>query len=161
MDKRRTLSRIIRTMLIILVLAFAYVLLRSLAGPSVTPQSNANFDSVQIGQTALRRVKRHRLWVTRLTTQHIRQFNELSDYVEKPSSGCNPSIPLCVIKAQASNGLDLVYSSAAPPQLSNDIPWYGGFIDPVSNGVFDLFGRAYKDVQSIDQRTALDLFKHD
>lgn len=157
MNKRFVLSRIIRAMLMLLGMAFLFVLFRSLGGPTVTPNSTATFDSVVVGQTALRRLGQQRVWVTRLSNLQIRQVKTLNPLVIDAQQGCQPSVSLCVIIAESSrSGIDLVYSRAAPAQLLKDSPWYGGFVDPSSGGVFDILGRAYKGARSNDQRASLE-----
>lgn len=159
MNKRFVLGRLIRGMLVLLGLAFAFVLFRSLSGPSLTSSSNGAFDNVLIGQTALRRLAKQRVWVTRLDELQRRQAGQLSGLVVDAQAGCSPSSQLCVIKAQSSrSGIDLVYLREAPEQLPSDIVWHGGFVDPASGGVFDFLGRAYKGVRSNDDRASLELF---
>jgi hypothetical protein len=145
-------------MLILLALGFAFILLRSLSGPSYTSISNAAFDNVVIGQTALRRLGSERVWVTRLSQSHVRQAADLNSLVVNPEAGCKRSQVLCVISAKASrSGIDIVYLNDVPAQLPSGIDWHGGFVDPSSGGVFDFLGRAYKDAKSNDNRDSLDL----
>jgi len=159
MNKRVVLSRAIRGMLIVLCLAFLFVLFRSLSGPSITASTANVFDNVVIGQTALRRVDRQRVWATRLSDSQRRQAIELNALVLDAEKGCDSSKALCLIHAQSSRpGIELVYLNEAPDQLPSNIAWYGGFVDPVSGGVFDFMGRAYKDVGSNDDRESLELF---
>ncbi len=158
MNKRVVLSRIIRAMLSVLAIAFLFILFRSLGGPPLASSSNTAFDNVVIGQTALRRLGRQRVWVTRLSASQVRQADELSSFVIDPQSGCAPSTSLCVIAAQSSRpGIEIVYSHTIPDKLASNIPWYGGYVDPVSGGIFDVLGRAYNSVKSNDKRVALDL----
>ena len=51
-------------------------------------------------------------------------------------------------------GLDLSYTLKAPPQIPEEVPWEGGFVDPSSGSVFDLLGRSYS-VTNDDGRTSL------
>lgn len=157
MDKRVVLSRIIRAMLTLLVLAFLYILFRSLSGPSLSSNTGGVFDNVVIGQTALRRISAQRVWVTRLSKSQVRERAQLDEFVIDATSGCKPEGTLCVVAAESSrSGIDIVYTSTAPAQLPRGLPWYGGFVDPVSGGVFDLFGRALKGINSNEQRDSLE-----
>ena len=143
------------------VLAFVLVLFRSLGGPSLTPTSNATFDNVVIGQTALRRLGSERVWVTRLSQSHARQAQDLDDLVSKPSAGCDPSKTLCVISANSSrSGIDLVYLDEVPAQLPAGIAWHGGFVDPANGMVFDFLGRAYKAVRPSSEVDSLNVVNH-
>ena len=158
MDRRAILSRLIRGMLTILGLAFVFILFKSLGGPSLTSNANEAFDNVEIGQTAIRRLANRRVWVTRLSEQQARQAALLEGALINPSAGCKLPLGLCVISAESSrNGIDIVYTQTAPPQLPKGVEWFGGFVDPASGGVFDFLGRAYKGVRSNDRREALEL----
>jgi len=143
-------------MLLLLGLAFLFVLFRSLSGPSLTSSAGDAFDNVVIGQTALRRIGQQRVWVTRLSKSQVRQVRQLNALVVDASAGCKASNTLCVVNAESfRSGIDLVYSADAPSQLASDIAWYGGFVDPTTGGIFDFMGRAYKGVRSTDTRSSL------
>lgn len=162
MNKRFVLGRLIRGMLALLALSFVFILFRSLSGPSLTSNSGGVFDNVVIGQTALRRLGRQRIWVTRLSKSQIRQVSELNALVVDAQAGCKPSLTLCAIAAESSRiGIDLVYVASAPAQLPAGLAWHGGFVDPASGGVFDFMGRAYKGIRSNDQRVSLTLIDTD
>lgn len=156
MNKRLVLGGLIRAMSALFVLAFVFVLFRSLSGPSLTSSSGATFDNVVIGQTALRRLAKERVWVTRLSPSQARQAGELNTLVVDALAGCRPRAVLCVLSAKSSrNGIDLVYVATPPAQLPSGLLWYGGFVDPATGGVFDFLGRAYKAVRSSDERSSL------
>ena len=158
MDKRFILGRIIRAMLLTLLLAFMFVLFRSLSGPSLTSTSNGVLDNVVIGQTALRRLPGQRVWATRLSETQFRQIEAINPFVIEPQAGCNATSAVCVVNAQSLRaGIDIVFVNEAPKQLPRDAVWHGGFIDPVSGGVFDFMGRAYNRVDSQDKRISLDI----
>ena len=161
MDKRRVLWGLIRAMLLALLLAFLFVLFRSLSGPSNTSSSSQSvFDNVVVGQTALRRSGRQRLWATRLSEPQRAQAKKLGEWLVDASAGCAVEQTLCVVLAETQrSGIDLVYSAKAPKQLPQGAPWFGGFVDPSTGGVFDFMGRAYKGVRSDDQRSELDLYR--
>lgn len=158
MNKRIILSRLIRVMLIVLGLAFVFILLRSVSGPALMSNSSATFDDIHAGQTALRRFESKKVWVTRLSKIQIRQATKLSVYMRDASAGCSSSIAICVVSSETSrSGIDVAYSDTAPAQLPRGWPWYGGYVDPVSGAVFDRLGRAYKDIKTSDQRISLDI----
>lgn len=161
MDKRRVLWGLIRAMLLALVLGFLFVLFRSLGGPSNT-SSNAQsvFDNVVAGQTALRRQGKQRFWATRLSEPQRAQAKKLSEWLVDANTGCAIEQVLCIVHAESQRvGIDLVYALKAPNQLPQKAPWFGGFVDPSTGGVFDFMGRAYKDVRSDDQRSELELYR--
>jgi len=158
-DKRKVLGTCIRLMLIILVLAFLFVLFKSLGGPSSTSTNAASvFDSVVIGQTALRREGQERFWATRLSKLQRRQVSEINPWVIDAESGCHPDVVLCIVSALSQrSGIDIVYLANAPSQLPKGAIWHGGFIDPATDAVFDFMGRTYKNVETDDQRISLRL----
>lgn len=157
MNKRIVLGQLIRGMLILLVMSFAFVLLRSLGGPSLTKNTNGTFDNVVIGQTTIRRSGQQRVWVTRLSKLQVRQAKQLETSMVAPNVGCKPSLALCVLAANSQrSGIDIVYLLTAPSQLPKGVDWYGGFVDPATGGVFDFLGRAYKGVRSNDERLSLE-----
>jgi len=161
MDKRTILWRAIRAMLLLLLLGFLFVLFRSLSGPSTTSSNAASvFDNVVTGQTALRRLGSQRLWVTRLSDAQRRQAKELSWWLVDAQQGCALDQALCIVYAESlRSGIDLVYSAKAPAQLPQKAPWFGGFVDPSTGGVFDLMGRAYKDIRSTESRSNLEIYR--
>ena len=156
-DKREVLGACIKAMLATLVLSFLFILFRSLGGPSNTSTNAASvFDSVVVGQTALRREGQERFWATRLNKFQRRQVSEISPWVIDAESGCQPDVVLCVVSALSQrNGIDIVYSTNAPSQLPKGFIWHGGFIDPATGAVFDFMGRAYKNIETDDQRISL------
>lgn len=161
MNKRKVLGQLIRGMLILFVMAFVFVLLRSLGGPSLAKNPNGKFDNVVIGQTAIRRSGQQRVWVTRLSKSQMRQAKQLDGLVVDPNVGCKPSFAVCVLAARSQrSGIDIVYLATAPTQLPTGVDWYGGFVDPATGGVFDFLGRAYKGVRSNDERLSLELIEY-
>lgn len=149
MSRRDVLIRAVKGMFAILALAFLFVLLRSLSGPSVISDPAAAFDDVQIGQTALRRYQGQRVWATRLSKPQRQQAKELDAVVQDPNLGCPASVTICALSAKtARDGIELMFSQAAPPTLKSGLPWFGGFVDPSSGAVYDRLGRWYKDTGS-------------
>lgn len=135
---RQLLSRLVGTMFLLLALAFAFVLLNSLFGAK---KQTAVFADMAIGETALKYIDGERAWVTHLNTNG--GFNAIDDYVVQ-GQGCDKSGQFCVLAAQTqTRGINLIFSAIAPAQLANDAPWFGGFIDPTNNAVYDLLGRQY------------------
>ena len=160
MTKRELLGNTIRSMLVIALFAFVFVLFRSLSGPSLTSQSEVAFDDVQIGETAMRRALGARVWVTRLSPAQRSQLAELSELVVNPNSGCALQSEVCVLSATTQrDGIDVVFSIAHPIQLASDIKWYGGFVDPTNGAVYDRLGRAYKTLRQLNRKDALEVLR--
>jgi len=82
MLSKELLQKLIKTMFCGLFLMVAYILLRSLGGPSrITSTAETSgknlYNDVVIGQTAARRQGSTRVWVTRLSAVHKRQARDL------------------------------------------------------------------------------------
>ena len=145
MNRRQLLLNAVKGMFIVLGLAFAYVLIRSLSGPSLVANPAAVFDDIEYGQTAPRRFQGQKVWATRLTPALRRQADTLKENLLNPDSGCAPDVTLCVVSAKTErDGIEIVYTKNAPKQLSAAIPWFGGFVNPVNGAVYDRLGRAYR-----------------
>lgn len=158
MSKRDLLWQAIKYMFVLVAFAFMFVLFRSLGGPSHTSGSVATYDDVVIGQTALRRNQHQRVWVTRLSDIQRQQLKQLDEFVKQPDAGCHVQMIVCVVKASTSrDGIDVAFSERAPAQLSGQVLWFGGYVDPTTGAVFDRLGRAYKNARSTDERLALEL----
>jgi len=132
-------------MFAILGLAFLFVLLSSLSGPKITQKPAKVFDDVVTGQTALRRYAGTRVWATRLGPRLRKHAQEVAAHVLDPLAGCSVDQELCIINAATDrSGIEIAYTDKAPTQLPAELPWYGGFVDPINGRVFDRLGRAYK-----------------
>ena len=153
---RSNLLTLVKVMFGVLIFSFIYVLASSL-GEMDTPPAQADsemFSNLPIGQTAMRRVAGHRAWLTRPSEQQIRHAISLNAILVDPESGCRTTVDVCILlAATARDGIDLSYSKTAPPQLPMDAGWPGGFVDPTSGAVFDLFGRAYRLGRDSDRQT--------
>ena len=142
---REVLLRIVKTMFAVLLLAFLFVLFRSLSGPSRLTAPETAFDDVEVGETALRRIGSERVWATRLSALHRSQALELSAFVHDPASGCLPTVVVCGLSAKTERaGIEIIFSAEPPPQVPSTLPWLGGFVDPSSGKVYDRLGRAYR-----------------
>ncbi len=149
MNRSPVLLNIVKAMFATLALAFLFVLFSSLSGPDLSSSKVKLFDDIALGQTAIRRYDGERVWVTRLSDPQRKHALELAPNLIDPSAGCSPAVVLCVLSAVTSrSGIEIVYSDKAPAQLPAQIPWYGGFVDPINGRVFDRLGRAYRGVAS-------------
>ena len=127
-------------------LFFLYVLFAgmSVQNPSDEAAESGKFTQVLLGQTVLRRVNGHRVWVSRLSAQQQTVLNLNNPYLVDQITSC-VDLEVCVLSASAArHGLDIVFSKKEPPQLPSKVVWNGGFVDPTSGAVFDLLGRPYR-----------------
>ncbi len=161
---RQRLQRTIKLMFLGLILAFVFVLLRSLSGPSNFTNPKTLFDDVVIGQTAARRLGNQRVWVTRLSDEQRQQAKQLDNFLIDPMAGCDSLKDLCVLAAASNRaGIDITFTTNPPIQLSSKSVWFGGFVDPTTGEVFDRLGRAYKEKSTAnlsDTRTQLTVIDH-
>jgi len=156
LQRRAFLTKAVSRMLIILVLAFWFVLFRSLGtnvssgvGASsnteqTSKQDQAAFANVTLGQTSLLRVRGQRVWVTRLSELQQTQGKQLTPYVLGNDHNCQLENELCVFSvATTRDGIELRFTARVPAQLPANLPWFGGFVDPSNGQLYDLWGRAY------------------
>lgn len=143
------LVKLVRIMFLMLVLAFVFVLLSSLKGPSLTTSVNSPFDDVEIGETTLRRYQGDRVWVTRLSPQLLQALEGVDIFVADHKSGCKPKQPLCVVLAKTQvDGIEIRYSDQRPANISRSTAWAGGFVNPNTLVAFDILGRAYAETNT-------------
>ena len=140
----------------LLLLAFVFVSLKSLSGAESENfrQQGLNVEQLPLGQPTLQLVDGRRLWITRLSDQQSRDAALNKPFlIDDSQSGCSPQQAICALSATAAkHSVDIVFSRTAPPQLSDQVNWRGGFVDPTTGGVFDLLGRPYRLRRASDQQ---------
>ena len=154
-SRRKQLKLLVSGMFGLLVLAFAFVSLRSLSGVESdnSRQQDLSLGQLPLGQPTLRRVDGRRLWITRLSEQQSRDASLNNPFLMDLQSGCQLQQVICAFSATAAkHSLDIAFSQKAPPQLPGQANWLGGFVDPTSGAVFDLFGRPYRLLRESDQQ---------
>jgi len=145
--QRKTLSQLVGTMFALLFAAFLFVLLNSLFGGDQGNVTNKAFSNLEPGQTKLIRFNGQRVWATRLTDRD--RFLKIAAHVEtsfeSKESSCDVNKQFCVVSAATGKrGIELVFSKERPFQLDNDVPWMGGYVNPVTGQSYDLLGRPYR-----------------
>ena len=156
MNKRQVLTKSVASLFFILLITFCWIIFKgatSALNPEVEGKSNSHphnspqhplFEGLQAGQTVLRRHQRQLVWVIAVDEKTQTQGLLLNGFLLDPNSGCNLDQPFCVLKAStAIDGVNVQFTSQEPSQLANKTPWFGGFVDPTSGELYDLFGRAY------------------
>lgn len=147
--KRQRLSFVVRGMLIMLVLGFAFVFFKGISAGHVnelndSAESSATA-SLALGQTALRRIAGQRVWITRISESQRAQATTIAPYLVAAERGCATTEDFCAFSAATDQtGVELSFTELAPVQLSGQTPWFGGFVNPTNGAVYDRFGRAYK-----------------
>ena len=149
---RLLLIRLIKLMFAALLLAFLYVMF---VGVSKAPMSSSSeplagdYASVAPGTSQLVRVAGQPAWVTHVDPVLLTKLFALSDAVGE--GGCLPRLGYCVLNAGTqTQGVLASWTEAPPPQLPNDKPWIGGYVDPTNGHVFDQLGRPYLISNSAD-----------
>ena len=127
------------------VLAFIYITLTGLVGVPEFRQATSDFGNIQANQTVMRNVNGKRAWVTRFGNQLIEKRDLTSKWVKEERGGCDINKAICLFDAATTRqGIEILYIEQKPPQVSNEIPWYGGYVNPLDSSVYDRFGRGYK-----------------
>ena len=157
---RKNLSRIIVLMCAIVVLSFASILLNgTLFFVSTSDQENLSdeyFDGLIVGHPELRRIDQRLVWVTHLSTTQKASLGQLSVAQIRQGQACDIAQDFCVLLAETEqSGINLQYTPAPPAQLPSDLPWFGGFVNPLDGSVYDLLGRPYLYQGSIDALVAI------
>lgn len=143
--QRSLLVKIVAALFSALFIAFLMVLFTSLNSGS---ENNAGeqqneFSDLAAGETGKRRYQRHSVWVTHLSESQKLVLAEPATHLVD-NGGCTVS-QYCLLKAATErDGIEISYSFMRPPQVPSDVPWQGGFVNPLSGAVYDLLGRAYK-----------------
>jgi len=144
--RKQQLKIAVSLMFAVMGLFFLYVLIAGMGAQNShdTAVERGEFTHVLPGQTVLRRVNGHRVWVSRLSAHQQTVLNLNNPYLVDQISSCG-DLEVCVLLASAArHGLDIVFSKKEPPQLPSKVVWNGGFVDPTSGAVFDLMGRPYR-----------------
>lgn len=137
----------------VVILAFASILLNgtffnprmvATSEPSSAAVVNTLFDDIALGESDLRRIDGRISWVSYLSANQISRLNQFTSTQVKIGTGCVVSQAHCVLDAETGRtGINIQYSVNAPPQLPSDLPWLGGFVNPLNGVVYDLLGRPY------------------
>lgn len=164
--QRQLLVRVVQCLVIIPIVLFAYIFFTGLASKSSQNKKPDDAQDLKLsiaeGETQFIKLNKQRHWITHLSKKQKTQLQSLAPFVYplKPNAigPCSLSASLCPIKmATDQTGIELRYSEKAPGFLKPDIPWYGGFVNPSNQAVYDLIGRGYR----INIETSKkNLFKH-
>ena len=140
--KRQILENMVTAMFVVIVLAFVYVLFRSLSSGSES--ETELFQNLPKGETAMRRLEGRRAWVSHLSEQQKQALRDIPEADVLVNTGCSVSANYCIVDAATNRaGIEMVYSSDRPTVMLKSKTWKGGFIDPDSGAIYDLLGRAY------------------
>jgi len=147
--KRQRLGLAVRVMLTLLVLAFLFIFFRGLGDASVSgPDAEEEMSvtlALSLGQTGLRRHEGRRVWVTRISKAQRLEANTIAKHLFSSDEGCAIVSEFCVLNAATDQpGVELSFTEQTPVQVPSQVPWFGGFVNPITGAVYDRFGRAYK-----------------
>ena len=146
---RLWLIRLITVMVVIIVVAFLYILLRGTVGFTTTanPESMEHqmFKDISLGETILRKEAGKLYWVSNFTDEQLTQLMAFSKKIVASQTGCSTDHQLCIVDAQTERaGVHLRYTESVPDQLAAEYPWVGGYVKSNNGAVYDLLGRAYQ-----------------
>ena len=146
MTRRRFLETAIKFMVISGLLVFVFIFLRGLwpVEDGLVEASQQRYEAINPGETKLLRGNAGNVWVTRFDSRTLAAYEVLSQAVEPEPRQCGAQSALCIIPAATDRiGILLRHVTERPAQLDDEIPWQGGFINPATSAVYDLFGRCY------------------
>lgn len=149
-------------MAVLALVIFIFILLNGTLGfnplTDAHQQASKITDEIDPGATQLRRGQGQLNWVSHLNAE---QLTELAGYAAtevRLDSGCSISSQYCVLSAETGQtGIQFRFSESAPPQVPVDLPWSGGFVNPINGAVYDLLGRAYQFQGDVDSMTIIPL----
>ena len=142
--RRQRLWVVICLMGLLLLTMFAYVMVSGI----VLPDRNAGPDRVQdgmaAGEVSLSRLDGRLVWILRFAEADDISRDALSPYVSDAETVfcLTREQEYCYFDARGRNP-DLVirYIEERPDHLPQDIPWFGGFVDPTDGAIYDRLGR--------------------
>jgi hypothetical protein len=142
----------VQTLVAVALAFFAYIYFSGLSSTSSNTTDNNIDQSAQLalkiaqGETQFVKLNGERSWVSHLSKAQKNQLKSLAPFVNSThaTNACTLGSKICTIKmATNKSGIEIRYSEKAPAFLKPNIPWYGGFVDPSNQAVYDLLGRGY------------------
>ena len=107
------------------------------------PDQQKNSIDLTEGETQLISYQGNRVWMTRVSNLQKQQLTMLSSLVHQ-DTGCDVSQETCFVQSETDRqGILLLYLKEKPDVLSKNQEWFGGFLNPATNAVYDLLGRGY------------------
>lgn len=141
--RRQILKRATITCLLLIVFVFLYVIFQGLLWSPNLSKEEAYKDFSE-GETRLVRNQQQRYWVTKISERQRQQFLQLGQFVHSNNEVCYRESSICEIDARSQrSGVLIQFVIQRPAQLPSNNLWFGGYIDPASGAVYDIFGRGY------------------
>lgn len=154
MTRRARLRVLVKTGLLIAVLAFAVVFFRGLLAPGPEQRNVMDLSGIAPGSARLEAWNGTPVWVVNRTGEQVRSLSELRNYVATPRVTesfpvANPERSLrprygIYLARTARPGILVQYTRSRPASLPAGAPWAGGFVDPATGAAFDVAGRRYR-----------------
>ena len=141
------------------ILMFIFIILRGLTWSQSRIEDHIS--AIGIGTTEVIHYHGKKVWATRFSQNQLANLSVTDDYVFQ-QGGCyiteKSLIDYCLVITQTQQqGVVIRYIKEKPNNLSADIPWNGGYINPVNGAVYHLLGRLYKQVASEQVDTAISI----
>lgn len=151
--RRRNLRVAVKLGLLTAAAAFITVFLRGFLGPGAPSGDVIDIGGIPPGSARLEAWNGKPVWVVNRSREQRRSLESLSDYVVTPATPSSGGPGDGDGSADGRYGIFLAdtdlpgvlvqYTRERPRALAEGIPWYGGFIDPAGQAVFDVAGRRY------------------
>ncbi len=125
----------------LLIIAFVFVLFKGSFTSDRQVEYQDAFAELQLGQATMLRYHGDRVWAAKLTARYHTDLKKVTD---QTIPACLMSVTICIVEAAIPNSsVELVYVTLRPDQLKNSVPWFGGYVNPISGHVYDLYARPY------------------
>lgn len=134
--------------------AFAAVFVKGLVAPGQDSDDVIDVGGMAPGSARLEGWDGKPVWVVSRSRQQLRELEAVTDYVVKTDGTGNPALDnpgrslepaFGVYLAQTVRpGVVVQYTRGRPAGLDDEVPWFGGFVDPASGALFDVAGRRYR-----------------
>ncbi len=152
--RRNLLLILVKAGLLIGLTAFAAVFMKGLLAPGRDSGDLIDVGGMALGSARLAGWDGKPVWVVNRSRQQLRELDALTDYVVKADDAGNPALDNpgrslepafgIYLAHTARPGVIVQYTLSRPAGLGDEIPWFGGFVDPASGALFDVAGRRYR-----------------
>lgn len=159
-SQRLWLPRLVAALFVSLILVFVFILIR---GATFTTHKQVA-DLPALGTASLEQKKGVYYWLNNYSDTQRSMRAQIDKWVVVANAGCAGGAAessICALSAETGKqGVRIIYRKERPPLMKRNIPWQGGYINPVNGAIYDLFGRAYKSSVNGAEPASLKVIQH-
>lgn len=154
MNRRVALRALVKAGLLVVAAGFVAVFIRGLLGPERPADEVIELAGIPPGSARLVSWGGRAVWVVNRSGSQLEALAGPSSHVTDPGEGASDPIDPPYRSLEATYGIYLAetprdgilvqYTLDRPSRLAAGVPWYGGFVDPGSEALFDMAGRRYQ-----------------